>query len=81
MTLKKYANKLAVNIVEQRGGGDSNINDDIENYFWDNPRVFHLVDRSIGGNTFETWVRDKMEILYKIEYDVLPCFRKRREVS
>ena len=31
MTLKKYANQLAVNIVEQRGGGDSNINDDIEN--------------------------------------------------
>ena len=77
MTLKKYANQLAVNIVEQRGGGDSNINDDIENYFRDNPRIFQLVDRSIGGDTFETWVRDKIETLYKIEYDVLPYFRKK----
>ena len=37
MTLKKYANQLAVNIVEQRGGGDSNINDDIE---WSN-QIFY----------------------------------------
>jgi hypothetical protein len=75
MTLKKYANQLAVSIVNKRGGGDSNLNDDLANYFWDNTKLYKQVDTSIGGDTFEKWVRDKIELLYKIEYDVLPCFR------
>lgn len=77
MTLKKYANQLAVNIIEQRGSEDSNIVDDIDLYFWNNPKIFYLVDRTIGGCLFETWVRDKLELLYKIEYNILSNYRKK----
>ena len=40
MTLKKYANQLAVNIIEKRGSEDSNIWEDVESYFSENPRIF-----------------------------------------
>lgn len=77
MTLKKYANQLAVNIIEKRGSEDSNISEDVENYFADNPRIFTLIDNSIGGEVFENWVREKLELLYKIEYNILPNYRKK----
>jgi hypothetical protein len=77
MTLKKYANQLAVNIIEKRGSEDSNIWEDVENYFVDNPRIFTLIDNSIGGEVFENWVREKLELLYKIEYNILPNYRKK----
>lgn len=77
MTLKKYANQLAVNIIEKRGSEDSNIWEDVENYFADNPRIFTLIDNSIGGEVFENWVRQKLELLYKIEYNILPNYRKK----
>jgi hypothetical protein len=77
MTLKKYANQLAVNIIEKRGSEDSNIWEDVENYFSQNPRIFTLIDNSIGGEVFENWVRDKLELLYKIEYNILPNYRKK----
>ena len=77
MTLKKYANQLAVNIIEKRGSEDSNIWEDVENYFDDNPRIFTLIDNSIGGEVFENWVREKLELLYKIEYNILPDYRKK----
>lgn len=77
MTLKKYANQLAVNIIEKRGSEDSNICEDVENYFADNPRIFTLIDNSMGGEIFENWVREKLELLYKIEYNILPNYRKK----
>ena len=77
MTPKKYANQLAVNIIEKRGSEDSNILEDVENYFADNPRIFTLIDNSIGGEVFENWVREKLELLYKIEYNILPDYRKK----
>jgi hypothetical protein len=40
-----------------------------------------LVDNSIGGEVFENWVRDKLELLYKIEYNILPYFRKQKKVA
>jgi len=81
MTLKKYANKLAVNIIEKRGSEDSNIVEDIDNYLFENQKLYTLIDHSIGGCLFETWVRDKLELLYKIEYNILPYFKKQRKVS
>ena len=39
MTLKKYANQLAVEIIEKRGSEDSCLGDDFDNYFLDNPRI------------------------------------------
>jgi hypothetical protein len=81
MTLKKYANQLAVSIIEKRGSEDSNIWEDVETYFAHNPRIFTLVDNSIGGEVFENWVRDKLELLYKIEYNILPYFRKQKKVA
>ena len=78
MTLKKYANQLAVNIIEKRGSEDSNVCEDVENYFADNPRIFTLIDNSIGGEVFENWVREKLELLYKIEYNILPDYRKKK---
>ena len=77
MTLKKYANQLAVSIIEKRGSEDSNIWEDVETYFSQNPRIFTLIDNSIGGEVFENWVRDKLELLYKIEYNILPYYRKK----
>ena len=77
MTLKKYANQLAVNIIEKRGSEDSNIWEDVENYFSQNPRIFTLIDNSIGGEVFENWVREKLELLYKIKYNILPYYRKK----
>ena len=77
MTLKKYANQLAVSIIEKRGSEDSNICEDVETYFADNPKIFTLIDNSIGGEVFENWVRDKLELLYKIEYNILPYFKKK----
>jgi len=77
MTLKKYANQLAVSIIEKRGSEDSNICEDVEIYFSENQRIFRLIDNSIGGEVFENWVRDKLELLYKIEYNILPYFKKK----
>ena len=77
MTLKKYANQLAVSIIEKRGSEDSNIWEDVETYFYENPRIFTLIDNSIGGEVFENWVREKLELLYKIEYNILPYYRKK----
>jgi len=77
MTLKKYANQLAVNIIEKRGSEDSCLGNDFDNYYFDNPRIYKLVDSSIGFEMFETWVRDKLELLYKIEYNILPYYRKK----
>jgi len=79
MTLKKYANQLAVEIIEKRGSEDSCLGDDFDNYFLDNPRIYKLIDCSVGFKIFENWVRDKLELLYKIEYHYLPYFRTRRK--
>jgi hypothetical protein len=74
MSIKKYVNKLAVNIVNKRGSGDSNITDDVEYYLLDNPRIFKLID-TIGCD-FEKLVRNKINFLYKVGYNLVPWYKK-----
>jgi hypothetical protein len=72
--LKKYVNKLAVNIVDKNGSGDSNYTDDVEEYLIMNPKIFAKVD--IAGCNFEQLVRTKINFLYKVGYNLAPWYKK-----
>ena len=73
--IKKLANKLAVKIINKRGSGDSCVYDDVDNYLSENPEHSKLIDNEIGYNGFTDLVRDKLDLLYKIEFNTLPEFK------
>ena len=75
LMIKKLANKLAVKIINKRGSGDSCVYDDVDNYLCENPEHSKLIDNEIGYGGFTDLVRDKLDLLYKIEFNTLPEFK------
>ena len=73
MKIKKYVNKLAVHIVDKNGSGDSNYTDDVEEYLMLNEKIFELIE---DGCDFEKLVRDKIEFLHKVGYNLAPWYKK-----
>ena len=77
--IKKLANKLAVKIINKRGSEDSCVYDDVDNYLYEHPEHSKLIDKKIGYSRFTDLVRDKLDLLYKIEFNTLPEFKTKHK--
>tara|TARA_A100000172_G_C3007416_1_gene98488 strand:- start:566 stop:817 length:252 start_codon:yes stop_codon:yes gene_type:complete len=78
--IKKIVNKLAVDIINKRGSGDSCIYTDVDKFIFKNMDQWKVIDQKIGYDDFVNMVRKKLNFLYEIEFNILPCFKsKRRE--
>ena len=73
--IKKLVNKLAINIINKRGSGDSCLYSDVDEFICNNSRAWTVIDNIIGYDAFINMVRDKLDFLYKVEFNILPFFK------
>ena len=73
--IKKIVNKLAIDIINKRGSGDSCIYTDVDRFIFANTDQWEIIDEKIGYDEFVDMVRKKINYLYKIEFNILPCFK------
>ena len=76
--IKKLVNKLAVDIINKRGSGDTCLYNDVDNFICNNNRKWKVIDHIIGYGAFVNMVRDKLDFLYKVEFNILPCFKSKK---
>jgi len=80
--IKKIVNKLAVDIINKRDSGDTCLYNDVDKFISNNNRKWKVIDHIIGYDDFVDMVRKKLNFLYEIEFNILPCFKsKRREYN
>lgn len=73
--IKKIVNKLAIDIINKRGSGDSCIYTDVDRFIFANTNQWKIIDEKISYDEFVDMVRKKLNYLYKIEFNILPCFK------
>ena len=73
--IKRLVNKLAVDIINKRGSGDSCLYNDVDEFICKNQRQWKVIDSIIGYDSFVDMVRDKLDFLYKVEFNILPFFK------
>jgi hypothetical protein len=52
---------------------------DVDNFICINQRAWKVIDNIIGYDFFVNMVRDKLDFLYKVEFNILPCFNLTKE--
>lgn len=77
--IKKIVNKLAVDIINKRGSGDSCLYTDVDKFIFSNLDKWKIIDEQIGYDKFVDMVRNKLNFLYKIEFNILPCFKTNKK--
>ena len=77
--IKKIVNKLAVDIINKRGSQDSCIYTDVDKFIFFFFFKWKIIYDHIGYDKFVDMVRNKLNFLYKIEFNILPCFKTNKK--